>query len=163
MSQRPRGTNSPAESHPRTVHVAKHEDAWTEDDIRARTDALIARVATIWPRPNVGLQQTGPVALTTERTPDGPTETAEETADDASHMGKYRLLWQWLQDQGRDEISLTFADVEQVLAMPLPQSARRHPTHWYGYEGTALGQVNLTDETVILKREETQGAGEDES
>jgi hypothetical protein len=25
--------------------VAKHEDAWTEDDIRARTDALIARVA----------------------------------------------------------------------------------------------------------------------
>jgi hypothetical protein len=84
--------------------VAKHEDAWTEDDIRARTDALIARVATIWPRPNVGLQQTGPVALTTERTPDGTTETAEETADDASHMGKYRLLWQWLQDQGRDDI-----------------------------------------------------------
>jgi hypothetical protein len=114
------------------------------------------------------------VTLTTERTPDATTETAEETADDASHMGKYRLLWQWLQDQGRDEISLTFADVEQVLAMPLPQSARRHPTHWYGYEGTALGrairdagwrasQVDLTDETVILKREETQGAGEDES
>jgi hypothetical protein len=48
------------------------------------------------------------------------------------------------------------------------------PPHWYGYEGTALGrairdagwrasQVDLTDETVILKREETQGAGEDES
>ena len=77
------------------------------------------------------------MTLTTERTPDATTETAEETADDASHMGKYRLLWQWLQDQGRDEISLTFADVEQVLAMPLPQSARRHPTHWYDYEGTA--------------------------
>jgi hypothetical protein len=75
---------------------------------------------------------------------------------------------------GRDEISLTFADVEQVVRMPLPHSARRHPTHWYGYEGTALGrairdagwhasQVNLTDETVVLKRDETQGAGEDES
>ena len=86
--------------------------------------------------------------------------------------GKYRQLWQWLQDQGRDEIRLTFADVEQVLGMPLPQSARRHPTHWYGYEGTALGrairdagwrasQVNLTDETVLFIRDEAQNAGED--
>lgn len=114
----------------------------------------------------------GPVALTTERTPDRTAEAADETADDASHTGKYRQLWQWLQDQGRDEIRLTFADIEEVLGMPLPQSARRHPTHWYGYEGTALGrairdagwhasQVNLTDETVLFIRDEAQNAGED--
>jgi hypothetical protein len=29
--------------------------------------------------------------------------------------------------------------------------------------GWRASQVDLTDETVILKREETQGAGEDES
>lgn len=167
--------------------VAEHEDVWTEDDIRARTDALIGRVIAIWPRPNIGVQQTGPVTLTSERTPDraaeadrvgapdaSAAEAADETTEDASHSGKYQELWRWLQEQGRDEVRLTFADVEQVLGMPLPQSARRHPTHWYGYEGTALGrairdagwhasQVNLTDETVVLKRDETQGAGEDES
>jgi Protein of unknown function DUF262/Protein of unknown function (DUF1524) len=167
--------------------VAEHEDGWTEDDIRARTDSLIGRLATIWPRPNIGVQKTGPVTLTTERTPHraaeadrvgapdaSAAEAADETTEDASHSGKYRELWRWLRDQGRDEVRLTFADVEQVLGMPLPQSARRHPTHWYGYEGTALGrairdagwhasQVNLTEETVVLKRDETQGAGEDES
>jgi hypothetical protein len=58
--------------------------------------------------------------------------------------------------------------------MPLPHSARRHPTHWYGYEVTALGrairdagkrtsQVNLTDETVTFIRDETQRASKDES
>jgi len=57
--------------------------------------------------------------------------------------------------------------------MPLPQSARRHSTHWYGYEGTALGrairdagwharQVSLTDETVTFIRDEAPRARENE-
>jgi hypothetical protein len=153
--------------------VAEHEDAWTEDDIRAHTDSLIGRVATIWPRPDIGVQQTGPVTLTTERTPDRTAEAADETVDEASHTGKYRQLWRWLQDQGRDEISLTFSDIEQVLGIPLPNSARRHPTHWYGYEGTALGrairdagwrasQVNLTDETVLFIRDDARSPDENE-
>lgn len=153
--------------------VAEHEDAWTEVDVRARTDSLIDRVAAIWPRPEIGVQA-GPVALTTERTTDRTAEAADETVEDASHTGKYRQLWRWLQDQGRDEISLTFADVEQVLGMPLPESARRHPTLWYGYEGTALGrairdagwrasQVNLPDETVLFIRDDPRSSDENES
>lgn len=145
--------------------VAQHQDVWTEDDIRARTDSLIGRVVSIWPRPAIGASHAGPVTLTTDRAPS--TTVAEETAEDAEHTGKYRLLWRWLQDQGRDEINLSFADIEQVLGMPLPQSARRHLAHWYGYEGTALGrairdagwrahQVDLTDETVTFIREEAQ-------
>jgi hypothetical protein len=96
---------------------------------------------------------------------------ANESGEDVSHTGKYQRLWRWLQEQGRDEVYLTFADIEQVLGMPVPQSARRHPTHWYGYEGTALGrairdagwhasQVNLTDETVTFIRDEAQVADE---
>ncbi len=145
--------------------VAQHQDAWTEDDIRARTDSRIGRVVSIWPKPATGAPHAGPVTLTTDRAPS--TTAVEETAEDAEHTGKYRLLWRWLQEQGRDEINLSFADIEQVLGMPLPQSARRHLAHWYGYEGTALGrairdagwrahQVNLTDETVTFIREEAQ-------
>jgi hypothetical protein len=122
------------------------------------------------------------VTLTTERTPartaeaadEAADESADESADDASYTGKYRRLWRWLQNQGRDEISLTFADVEHVLGMPLPQSARRHPTHWYGYVGTALGraicdagwrasQVKLTDETVLFIRDDARSPDENES
>ncbi len=32
---------------------------------------------------------------------------------------------------------MSFADVEEVLAMALPPSARNHLSHWYGYDGTA--------------------------
>ncbi len=45
--------------------VAEHQDVWTEGDIRARTDSLIGRVVSIWPRPETGVQQAGPVTLTT--------------------------------------------------------------------------------------------------
>jgi len=154
--------------------VAEHQDAWTEDDIRTRTDSLIGRVEAIWPRPDIGVQQTRPVTLTRDRTADRTDAATDESDEGPSHTGKYQRLWRWLQDQGRDEVNLTFADIEQVLGMPLPQSARRHPTHWYGYAGTALGrairdagwhasQVNLTDETVTFVRDEGQGAHEDES
>jgi hypothetical protein len=147
--------------------VAEHQDSWTEDDIRVRSDALIGRVTSIWRRPGIGVQQAGPVTLTTDR--GAGTTAAEETAEDVEHTGKYRLLWRWLQEQGRDEIRLSFADIEQVLGMSLPPSARRHLAHWHGYEGTALGrairdagwrahQVNLTEETVSFIREETESA-----
>jgi hypothetical protein len=114
------------------------------------------------------------VTLTTDRTSDSAGAAVDESGEDASHTGKYQQLWRWLQDQGRDEVDLTFGDIEQVLGMPLPQSARRHPSHWYGHEGTALGrairdagwhasQVNLTDETVTFIRDEAQSGREDES
>lgn len=81
----------------------------------------------------------------------------------AGHVGKYRALWRWLQDQSSDEVAMSFADVEDVLGMPLPPSARNHLPHWYGYEGTALGRairdagwrasgVNLTAERVTFVR-----------
>jgi hypothetical protein len=80
-----------------------------------------------------------------------------------SHAGKYRALWQWLRSQENDEIQLAFTDVEQILGLALPPSARNHLTHWYACEGTALGrairdsgwkasQVNLTDERVTFLR-----------
>lgn len=99
-----------------------------------------------------------------------PTSTAEpagvatmEEAEVAGHAGKYRALWRWLQDQSTDEISMSFSDVEDILGMRLPPSARNHLPHWYGYEGTALGRairdagwrasgVNLTAERVAVVR-----------
>ncbi|MDO8108292.1 hypothetical protein Q6348_13915 [Isoptericola sp. b441] len=58
---------------------------------------------------------------------------------------------------------MAFSDVEDVLGLPLPPSARNHLPHWYGYEGTALGRairdagwrasgVNLTAERVTFVR-----------
>jgi hypothetical protein len=162
--------------------VAEHEDAWTEGDIRARTDMLISRVAAIWPRPDTGVRPPGSATLMADQPSEGPTdgrvgpsepgisEAGDETAEDLAHTGKYRRLGEWLQNQGRDHIKLNFADVELVLGMALPPSARRHEAHWYGYKGTAVGRairdagwrasnVNLADETLTFVRDES-GTGE---
>jgi hypothetical protein len=44
-------------------------------------------------------------------------------------------------DQDRDDVSLTFAQIEEILGFPLPPSSRNHEAHWYGYEGTAVGRA----------------------
>ncbi|MCY7412427.1 MAG: hypothetical protein LH471_05230, partial [Salinibacterium sp.] len=65
----------------------------------------------------------------------------DEDASIAPHTGKYRLLYWWLKGQDGDELSLTFEQVEQVAGIALPPSARLHPAHWYGYEGSAIARA----------------------
>jgi len=57
----------------------------------------------------------------------------------------------------------TFAEIEEVIGMPLPPSCRKHPAHWSGYEGSAVArairdagyravQVDLVRETFTFVR-----------
>lgn len=77
------------------------------------------------------------------------------------HRGKYRPLWEWLRSRDRVALEVSFADVEQVLGFPLPDSSRAHPPHWHSYEGSAVAraiidagwhaeQLRLQDERVVL-------------
>ncbi len=123
--------------------VTQHTEAWTEDDIRARTAALTDRLLALWPRP-ASPSPAVDTAATSEDVAPQPSRQLEEEADDSSmpsHTGKYRKLWTWLREQDGDEIPLAFEEVEEVLGIPLPPSARLHMPHWYGYEGTALGRA----------------------
>lgn len=143
--------------------VAGHEEDWTEDTIHARGTGLTDRLIAIWPRPVEAMQQDVPTPTTTETQLAAPLATQDDDDDieAPAHEGKYRALWAWLRDQDRHEIRLTFAEIEQIIGMALPPSARNHLPHWYGYAGTALGrairdagwkasQVNLTDERVVF-------------
>lgn len=91
----------------------------------------------------------------------------DATADRAinGHVGKYRGLWAWLRDQPVDRLPMTFAEIEEIVGMPLPPSSRRHPAHWSGYEGSAVAraihdagwrasEVNLSAERLVFVRDE---------
>jgi hypothetical protein len=145
--------------------VKEHPDSWTDADIAARTIALTSRLLALWPRPaNAPATPVSDEAYEQAIPPGQASHTAGEDDETvASHAGKYRALWQWLRSQNSDQIQLGFSDVEQILGIPLPPSARNHLTHWYAYEGTALGrairdagwkasQVNLADEQVTFLR-----------
>ncbi len=85
------------------------------------------------------------------------------------HSGKYRSLWQWLRKQSADELTMTFAEVEQRLGFPLPASSRRHVAHWHSYEGSAVSRaiidagwrahhVDLQRETVTFSRSDRRSS-----
>ncbi|MFI0355153.1 DUF262 domain-containing protein [Actinomadura sp. 9N407] len=149
--------------------VAGHQELWNEQSVQARSDALIDRILSIWPRPGAGTPPENAPTLTSEPPPGNDVLNPAEVP----HNGKYLRLWQWLLDQSHDSIMVTFTQVEQIIGMPLPQSARDHLAHWYGYEGTALGrairdaawrarEVMLTSETVIFVRDDAGNIKEPE-
>ncbi|USX56234.1 DUF262 domain-containing protein [Lentzea sp. HUAS12] len=144
------------------ILVVQHEATWTEHDIRERTSKLVHRIASIWPRPAGAVRPQQPTSAdATDDLVIHNDDDENEGATVASHTGKYRSLWRWLRQQSGNDISLSFAQVEQILDGPLPPSARNHLPHWYGYDGTALGRairdagwkathVNLIDEHVTF-------------
>ena len=45
-----------------------------------------------------------------------------------SHWGNYRRLWSWLKAQERNQIQLSFSQIEDILGFPLPPSSREAPS-----------------------------------
>lgn len=116
---------------------------WTADDVRALTEA----------------GEHGETAHVADEAPDG----IEHKSTLAQHSGKYVELWRWLVAETRNELTVTFQELEDRIGTPLPPSCRKHEAHWLGYKGTAIGrairdahwrasQVNLELETVTLSR-----------
>jgi len=143
--------------------VARHPSSWTDQDIGDRTEQLIDRLLALWPRPDAAAPAE-PVVVDLGDVSDSVDDDADEDrAATPAHAGKYRDLWRWLNQQEPDEIAVSFTQVEEILGMPLPPSARNHEAHWYGYDGTALGRairdagwrataVNLLEESVRFAR-----------
>jgi hypothetical protein len=84
-------------------------------------------------------------------------------ADKPAHAGKYRGLWAWLRDQPGERLPAAFAEIEEIIGMPLPSSCRRHPAHWSSYEGSAVARaiqdagwvatsVDLEHQQLVLTR-----------
>ncbi len=45
-------------------------------------------------------------------------------------MSKYEPLYEHLLFSGRDEVTMSFSEIEHVLGKPLPASARKHNEWW---------------------------------
>jgi hypothetical protein len=80
-------------------------------------------------------------------------------------MGKYEPLANYLRSQRLSEVPMTFAEVEQVLGVPLPPSAYKHRPWWANEAsgnhvharvwlnaGFRAEQVALDDEKVVFVR-----------
>ncbi len=92
-----------------------------------------------------------------------PSKSVSGDADEQAHVGKYRALWAWLRDQPGERLPVRFAEIEEVIGMPLPPSCHEHPAHWSSYEGSAVARairdagwvatsVNVEHKQLVLAR-----------
>jgi hypothetical protein len=79
-------------------------------------------------------------------------------------MSKYDPLRRYLENRNAQQVPMTFAEVEGVLGLPLPPSAKAHATWWSNNTGTHVGvrawrdagwktsRVDVSSERVVFVR-----------
>ena len=78
-----------------------------------------------------------------------PVESAPENPATGK---KYRALTDYLVNTAKDEVQLTFAEIEQILGFRLPSSAREHRAFWANTttHSIALSWLNCGFETEVV-------------
>lgn len=77
--------------------------------------------------------------------------------------GKYRYLSSYLKNSGKDQIRLTFAEIENLIGFQLSPSARKNRANWANSETQSLAcswlkvgykavEVNLEKEYVVFEK-----------
>jgi hypothetical protein len=111
----------------------------------------------------------GPRATTIPLSIAAKADAAQRMPPDA---GEYTLLYEYLRGRFADRIVLTFAEIEDVLGFPLPESAHLQPEWWAGTDPVAplsaqggawtrakrTATVNLRGKRVTFERPGPEGA-----
>lgn len=76
---------------------------------------------------------------------------------------KYDAITKYLSKVDKDNLKLTFAEIEKILGFDLPRSARQYAAFWshpkshtlpycFSVAGFQKDKVNIHDEYIILKK-----------
>ncbi len=66
-------------------------------------------------------------------------------------MSKYEPLWDFISKRNEDDLTLTFADIENIVGIPLNHSfltAKKELTTY----GFAVGKISMKAQTVTFKK-----------
>ena len=71
-------------------------------------------------------------------------------------MSKYDPLWKWIQNNGDDRFSLTYAEIEKIAGLPIDHSFLTYKKELteYGYK---VERISMKEQEVIF--EKIAGAG----
>lgn len=66
-------------------------------------------------------------------------------------MSKYEPLWQWTKENGEDRFVLTFAEIEQIVGVPIDHSflSCKKELLAYGYQ---VGKISMKNQTVTFEK-----------
>lgn len=66
-------------------------------------------------------------------------------------MSKYDSLWKWIQKNGDDKFSLTYAEIEKIAGLPIDHSFLRYKKELteYGYK---VGKISMKEQKVMFEK-----------
>ena len=67
-------------------------------------------------------------------------------------MGKYDVLWKWIEEHGTDSFKLTFAEIEQKAGLPIDHSFLTYKKELLDY-GYKVGKISLKEQTVVFEKQ----------
>ncbi len=66
-------------------------------------------------------------------------------------MGKYDLLWEYVQKNGSRSFKLTFEEIQNIAGIPLDHSFLKYKKELteYGYQ---VGKISMKEQTVLFHK-----------
>ncbi|MDY4592532.1 MAG: hypothetical protein SO434_03925 [Eubacteriales bacterium] len=66
-------------------------------------------------------------------------------------MSKYQRLWEFISEQNRDMLVLTFAEIEKISGMPIDHSFLSYKKELSDY-GFSVSKISMKNQTVKFER-----------
>ena len=73
-------------------------------------------------------------------------------------MSKYDPLWKWIQNNGDDRFSLTYAEIEKIAGLPIDHSFLTYKKELteYGYK---VEKIFMKEQKIIFEKIAETGSG----
>lgn len=66
-------------------------------------------------------------------------------------MSKYEPLWSWIEKNGADSFTLTYADIERIAGTPIDHSFLTYKKELLEY-GYKVGKISMKGQTVTFEK-----------
>lgn len=66
-------------------------------------------------------------------------------------MSKFDSLWNWIQNNGNERFSLTFAEIEKIAGLPMDHSFLTYKKELLEY-GYKVGKISMKEQTVMFEK-----------
>ena len=66
-------------------------------------------------------------------------------------MSKYNALWAWIKENGTDSFKLTFAEIEQIVGLPIDHSFLTYKKELISY-GYHVGKISMKEKMVLFQK-----------
>lgn len=68
-------------------------------------------------------------------------------------MSKYKTLWEYIKNNGEENVILTFNDIEGILGFPIDHSFLKYKKELLEY-GYIVEKISMKDKKIIFRKNE---------